>query len=241
MSDNLEVFDRGPVRWVVVDRYERRNAWTLTMGGQLDEILTDVEGDPSVRAIVVFGRNGCFSAGVDKSVFDGGTVVSTFPVERFIMFPKPTIACVDGLAFGMGTTMAIGCDLVVASTRATFTLGFAGIGLTPEWGATFLLWREIGWSRALDFMLTDRTMGAEEAAAVGLVNRLVAPEDVEDTAQALAEQIAALPAGVAEASKSVLWGALEQLSLTGARAVEMRTMLERRLAMDAAGIKPGKQ
>lgn len=230
MSDEVQVEDRGPVRWLVVDRYERRNAWTLAMVDQLADLLPAAAADPGIRALVVAGRGGCFSSGIDRSVLDSDVQASAFPVEEFLRFPKPTVACVDGAAFGMGCTLAVGCDLRVASTRATFTLGFGRLGLTPEWGASFLLWREVGWSRALDMALSDRTVEAEEAFRIGLADRLVEPGDVEQAAQAVAERFASLPEGVAETTKRVMWGGLEQLTLSGARAVELQSIYEQRMA-----------
>lgn len=234
MGDQLEIWDRGPVRWLAVDRYERRNVWTFAMGEQLEECLLEIEGDPSVRVLVLAGRGGCFSSGVDRSELVQGVRASPFPVERFLRFPKPTIACVDGLAFGMGCTIALGCDLRVASTRATFTLGFAGLGMTPEWGASYLLWRQVGWSRAMDLFLTDRTVEADEALRLGLVDRLEDPDEVEDRTQVLGERIAGLPDGTAEAVKGVLWASVEETSLTGARSSEMRTIFERALTRGGA-------
>lgn len=236
--DELLVEDRGPARWLIVDRYERRNAWTFAMAEQLDEVLTRSEHDPDVRALVIFGRGGVFSSGIDRAELAAGVRASPFPVERFLKYRKPTIACVDGLAFGMGFTMAAGCDLRVVSTRAVFTLGFGGIGLIPEWGTTFLLWRQVGWSRALDLSLTNRRIDAEEARQMGLVDRLVEPDQVEGAAQTLAEQIAALPQGTAEATKTLWWASLEQLTLAGARATELRHIYERRMELAAAGFTP---
>jgi enoyl-CoA hydratase/carnithine racemase len=200
--------------------------------------LRETEDDPSVRVLVVFGRGGAFSSGIDRAELAAGVRSSPFPVERYLKYTKPTIACVDGLAFGMGFTLAVGSDLRVASTRATFTLGFGGIGLVPEWGSTFLLWRQVGWSRALDLSLTNRRIDAAEAQQMGLVDRLVAPEEVEAAAQTLAEQIAALPPGTAEATKALWWASLEQLTLSGARAVELRSIYERRMQLEAEGFTP---
>ena len=230
MSEELCAWTRGPVRWFGVDRPHTRNAWTFAMGEELHAYLTEAETDEEVRVVVLTGRRGHFSSGVDRAELARGVRPSPFPVEAFTRFPKPTIACVDGVAFGMGTASALACDLRVASTRASFTLGFGRLGLTPEWGTSFLLWRQIGWSRTMDLYLSDRTVAAEEALRIGLVDRVVAPDDVEDETQALAEQIATLPIGTAEAIKAVLWSGLETSTFAAARAVEMRAIFERGLA-----------
>src|ERR1700749_2294138 len=101
------VEDRGPQRWVMVDRYQRRNAWTFSMGRRLASVLSQTQTDRSIRALAIAGRHGCFSSGVDRGELKGGVVASPFPVEEFLRFAKPTLACVDGLAFGMGTTLAL--------------------------------------------------------------------------------------------------------------------------------------
>jgi enoyl-CoA hydratase/carnithine racemase len=240
MSDELAVEDRGRVRWLVVDRHHRRNAWTFAMGEQLAAVLEETADDPAIGALVVFGRGGSFSSGIDRADLATGVRQSPMPVERYLRYPKPTVACVDGLAFGMGFTLAVGSDLRVVSTRSTFTLGFGGIGMVPEWGASFLLWRQVGWSRALDLALTNRTIDAAEAYRIGLADRVVEPEAVEAQAQEVAEQMASLPPGTAEATKALLWGALEQVTLYGSRSLELRIIYERRMQMVAEGWTPAR-
>jgi 2-(1,2-epoxy-1,2-dihydrophenyl)acetyl-CoA isomerase len=236
-GDALRVETVGTTRWFVVDRPATRNAWTFPMAEQLGVELARAADDPAVAVVVIAGAGGAFSAGLDKAeLAQGMSRPSPFPVEALIRFPKATIACVDGPAFGGGATMAMACDLRVVSARGTFSFALGKLGLTPEWGSSYLLWRQIGWSRTLDLYLTGRTVDAEEARRIGIADRLVPTPDAVTGTQALADQIATLPAGVAGAMKAVLRAGLDAGDLDAARAVELRALtrqgaeLRRRLA-----------
>jgi 2-(1,2-epoxy-1,2-dihydrophenyl)acetyl-CoA isomerase len=229
----LVVEQRGAVRWIVLDRPDKRNAMTSAMGARLGELLDDADADDATRVVVITGAGAAFSSGLDRAeIAQGMANKSEFPVERLVQFPKPTIACINGLAFGGGATMAMACDLRVAATSATITFGLGRVGLTPEWGSSYLLWRQIGWSRALDLFLTGRTVDSDEALRIGLVDRVVPDNDARDTAQAVAEQIASLPAGTAEATKQVLRRGLD-VDLLEARDTEKRALAERARALRA--------
>jgi enoyl-CoA hydratase/carnithine racemase len=236
MSDELplRVEQRGSVRWLVIDRPDKRNAMTSAMGAHLGDLLDDAADDDDTRVIVITGAGDSFSSGLDVGEIKQGMADKTlFPVETLVQFPKPTIACMTGKAFGGGATMAMACDLRVASPTVSFTFGLGRVGLTPEWGSSYLLWRQIGWSRALDLFLTGRTIEADEALRIGLVDRVVTDGDVLDAAQALAEQIASLPAGTAEATKDVLRRGLDR-DFLAAREAEKATLAERTGALRAA-------
>jgi 2-(1,2-epoxy-1,2-dihydrophenyl)acetyl-CoA isomerase len=236
MSDEepLRVEQRGPVRWLVIDRPEKRNAMTSAMGRDLGVLLADAEADDATRVVVITGAGDSFSSGLDVGEIKQGMADRTeFPVETLVQLAKPTIACMRGTAFGGGATMAMACDLRVGAPNVTFTFGLGRVGLTPEWGSSYLLWRQIGWSRALDLFLTGRTVDADEALRLGLLDRVVADGDVGDVAQELAEQIASLPAGTAEATKRVLQRGLD-LDFLAARDAEKETLAERTRALRAA-------
>jgi 2-(1,2-epoxy-1,2-dihydrophenyl)acetyl-CoA isomerase len=226
---------RGPVRWLIINRPDKRNAMTNAMGAQLGEMLDAALADDATRVVVITGAGDSFSTGLDRDEIAGGMAnKSEFPVETLVPFPKPTIACVNGQAFGGGATMAMACDLRVAASSATITFGLGRVGLTPEWGSSYLLWRQIGWSRALDVFLTGRTIDAEEAFRLGLVDRIVATaDDARAATQALAEQIASLPAGTAEAMKDVLRRGLD-IDFLAARDAEKEVLAGRVSALRAA-------
>lgn len=149
-----------------------------------------------------------------------------FPVDELVLFPKPTIAALNGVAVGGGATMAMACDLRVCATSATLTFTLAQRGLTPEWGSSYLLWRQIGWSRTLDLILTARTIAPDEALAMGLVSRVVSDAELHEATQALAEQIASLPPGTAEECKHVLRAGLDA-TYHDARRIELRALTRR--------------
>ena len=235
MNDDFRAWMRGPVRWMAPNRPAKLNAWTYEMAAQLTEQFAAADADPAVKVIVLAGVGGVYSAGIDRSVLSGDIPVATpFDVEAFVKSRTPTIACVDGLAFGMGATTATACDLRVASTRARFTFGFVNVGITPEWGSSYLLSRQVGLGRAMDLCLTGRTVDAQEAYRLGLVDRLVPPDEVEDVTQALAEQIAARDTGAVQQTKALLWAGLEAADFAASRQVELQAAFQRRHALKAA-------
>jgi 2-(1,2-epoxy-1,2-dihydrophenyl)acetyl-CoA isomerase len=223
----LVLEQRDGMAWITIDRPAVRNAMTRAMGARLGELLEEARDDDAVSVVVITGVGTSFSAGLDrKEIAKGLEGKSEFPVELMVHYPKPTIAAINGLAYGGGATMAMACDLRVATAGATLTFGLGKVGLVPEWGSSYLLWRQIGYSRALDVMLTARTIGADEALAMGLDNRVVPDDKLTIEVTELAHQISSLPHGTAAAIKDVLRGGLDADFLV-ARANEAR-MLGRR-------------
>ena len=200
---------------------------TRAMGAQIGALLESARDDDAVAVVAMTGTGSAFSAGLDrKEIAKGLDGKSEFPVELMVDYPKPTIAALNGLAYGGGATMAMACDLRIAATSATLTFGLGKVGLVPEWGSSYLLWRQIGYSRALDVMLTARTIGADEALAMGLVNRVVPDGELAAAVNELAQQIAALPPGTATAIKQVLRTGLDA-DFPAARVSETRTLARR--------------
>src|SRR4051812_6192444 len=223
----LSLERRDAVAWITIDRPAVRNAMTRAMGARLGELLTEARDDDTISVVVITGVGTSFSAGLDrKEIAKGLEGKSEFPVDLLVNYPKPTIAAINGLAYGGGATMAMSCDLRIAVADATITFGLGKVGLVPEWGSSYLLWRQVGYSRALDVMLTARTIAADEALAMGLVNRVVPDDQLTDAVTELAHQIASLPPGTAGAIKDVLRGGLDADFAT-ARSTEMRTLARR--------------
>lgn len=241
--DHLVVETRGPVCWIRLTRPDKRNAMTRAMADDLRAGLVAAEADDQIRVLVLTGSGDMFSAGADtKDLFgeggDGAAMLTerrrpdapVFPVDELVRFPKPTIAAINGRAVGGGATMAMACDLRVCADDATLAFSLGKVGLTPEWGSSYLLWRQIGWGRALDLLLTGRRIDAAEALASGLVNRVVASDDLEAATQELAAGIAALPDGTAEAIKDVLRQGLDA-TFPEARQAELRALGRRGKAL----------
>jgi 2-(1,2-epoxy-1,2-dihydrophenyl)acetyl-CoA isomerase len=232
-DDGWQVEQHGRVRWLLLDRPARKNAMTSAMGTRLGELLDEAERDAGTRVLVITGVGDAFSAGLDRDEIASGLGdKSSFPVEAFYAFTKPTVACVNGLAYGGGATLTVACDLRVVGTSGSFTFGLAKLGLTPEWGSSYFLWRQIGWGRALDAFLTGRTIDAAEAHRLGLADRVVDDADLRAETQALAEQLASLPEGTAEATKAVLRRGLDAMFLE-ARDAERAGLADRVRALRA--------
>ena len=198
-----EVRDSG-VAVLTLNRPERMNGWGGGLATTFYSRLDDAEGDADVRAIVVTGNGRAFCAGADMgnlntisnaSVDAEGTDVSKLVGSRHPHFVttlrKPVIAAINGACAGMGLTLALVCDVRFAADGAKFTTSFARRGLIAEYGISWILPRVVGWGAAMDLLLSGRVFLADEAAELGLVKEVVAPEDLMPRAIAYAEDIAA--------------------------------------------------
>jgi enoyl-CoA hydratase len=194
----------GPVAVVAINRPEVRNAVNPQTAAELRTAFEWVAGDDSIKAAVLTGRGGAFCAGYDLTAFseaglDYEALGSLGPGRPGPMGPsrsappKPTIAAVEGHAVAGGLELAIWCDLRVMAEDAVFGVFCRRWGVPLIDGGTVRLPRLIGQSRALDLILTGRPVGAEEALAMGLANRVVPPGETLGAAIALAREIAAFP------------------------------------------------
>jgi enoyl-CoA hydratase/carnithine racemase len=193
---------RGAVALVTLNRPDRLNAWTQQMHGELSDVIARCNADSNVGALVLTGAGRGFCAGADiKDNFQArleGTARAEPPSERpdwvtLVRQSKPLIAAVNGAAIGVGATMILPFDVIIASDRAKFGMGFIKMGLVPELGSSHFLVQRMGWGRASEMCLTGRLYSGAEAHAMGLVDRLVAHDDLVAAALALAEEIAANP------------------------------------------------
>jgi 2-(1,2-epoxy-1,2-dihydrophenyl)acetyl-CoA isomerase len=198
---------------ITFNRPAVRNAIDLAMREELLAALDELAADPGVRAVILTGAGGHFSAGGDVKTMgrrhtaaEGRARVESLNrfVTRLFHFPKPTIAMVDGFAVGAGCNIALGCDIVVASDRARFGEVFAKIGLVPDGGGTWLLPRLAGLNRAKELVFTADVFGAAEALGMGLVNRVVPAAELEGATRALAARIAAMPPQALALAKTLL-------------------------------------
>jgi enoyl-CoA hydratase/carnithine racemase len=188
------------VATVTLDRPEALNAISTELALELAAAVEPLGVDPEVRAVVLTGAGErAFCVGADlkqRAGFDDhGWFVQREAFRRGFAAvrrcPLPTVAAVAGFALGGGTELALACDLVVAAEDATFGLPEVRLGLVPAGGGTQLLARRVGRSAARDLVLTGRRVGAAEALALGLVDRVVPPGAVLAAATALAAEIAA--------------------------------------------------
>lgn len=179
-----------------INRPEKRNAITAAMYGGMADALEQAAGDSQVRAVMIVGSEGHFTAGNDLRDFqDPAALDCDRPVFRFLTaiatFPKVLIAGVVGSAIGIGTTMLLHCDLVVAGREAKFALPFVDLGLVPEAGSSLILPALVGRQRAAKLLLLADRFGAEEALHLGIVTEVVDEGSVEEAARGLALRIAA--------------------------------------------------
>lgn len=194
----VEVERDGPVTIVAINRPERRNAVDPDTALALRSAFAEFEGDREAEVAILTGRGGCFCAGWDlKSFAEEG---SDYDPEgegplgpTRSLLSKPVIAAVEGPAVAGGLELALWCDLRVVSATATFGVFCRRWGVPLVDGGTVRLPRLIGHSRALDMILTGRAVGAEEAFAWGLANRLVPAGDALAEALTLAAEIARFP------------------------------------------------
>ncbi|MCR9161727.1 MAG: enoyl-CoA hydratase [Nannocystaceae bacterium] len=203
---------------VSFNRPDKKNALTLAMYDALLERLASADEDPSVRAIVVRGEGGSFTAGNDLSDFMKNPPASMdSPVGRVLgILPKlrtPLIAAVDGAAVGIGTTLLMHCDLVYCSDRSKFKMPFVPLGLCPEAGSSYLLPRMAGRVKATELLLLGKTFDGATALDIGLVNEVLPPDAVDARAAEVAREVAALPPASVRLTKALIGQASRDLLL----------------------------
>jgi 2-(1,2-epoxy-1,2-dihydrophenyl)acetyl-CoA isomerase len=208
MAD-LEISQQGSVLVLTLNRPEARNALSEAMVNDLEGALRDVEAGREIRAVVLTGAGGAFCSGGDVRGMKE-RMANTDPEARRLRMrrqhrlvklihdlERPVIAAVDGVAFGAGFSLALLCDMVVASTRARFCMAFGRIGLIPDYGALYTLPRLVGMARAKELLFSAREVDAQEAQSLGLVLEVVPPEQLMSRAMALAQGVSsASPAAV---------------------------------------------
>ena len=201
---------------LTLNRPQRLNAWTDEMQELYFDLLASAGADPEVRAIVVTGAGRGFCAGADMESLQGLEVsaemfASRRPQRFPLSVPKPIIAAINGPCAGIGLVQALMCDVRFAAAGAKLTTAFARRGLVAEHGISWALPRLVGQARALDLLLSARVVLAEEAASIGLVNRVIPGEELLDETLAYARDLAAncSPAAMA-AMKAQVYGDLER-------------------------------
>jgi enoyl-CoA hydratase/carnithine racemase len=208
MSDIL--LDRqGAVERIQINRPAKRNAFTTAMYADMAAALSAAGADPAVRVVVLTGAGGFFSAGNDVEDFlRNPPAGADSPVWRFLQtlagMEKPLVAAVEGPAVGIGTTLLLHCDIVLASKTARFQLPFVDLGLVPEAGSSLLLPALAGYHKAAELLLLGAPFDAEAAERIGLVSRVVLPAELVEGAMALAEALALKPPASLRLTKRLL-------------------------------------
>jgi 2-(1,2-epoxy-1,2-dihydrophenyl)acetyl-CoA isomerase len=217
------------------------------MGVEFDYEVTRVSEDKDVRAVIITGAGNYFSTGTDLSmwaapdrhtsddaglqellpaaeddIFGKGTAVAS--VIRIRNMSKPVIAAVNGTAAGLGLGVALGCDIIIASDKARFSMAFVKRGVAPDTGASYNLSRLVGPQRACELTLTGDTIDAAEADRIGMVCRVVPHDELTNSAKELAGRIAKNPPLAVGTAKSQLYQGMEESDMLKHMKLEVETM-----------------
>ena len=216
MTAEIVVTEGDGVRMVRMNRPDKKNALTQTMYVEMTRALREAEANDAIRCVVLAGGPGAFCAGSDIAAFqkraEGGLKPITVDfLHALARNAKPLLAAVDGLAIGIGTTMLLHCDYVVAASGATFATPFTKLGLIPEAASSLLGPMRMGHARAFALLVMGRAMSAEEAKAAGLINAVVDSAVLEETVLQAAREIAALPAGAVALARKLIRGNLDDI------------------------------
>ena len=199
MADLVETSRDGHVALLRLNRPEARNALSPELMEELASELERLDPDPEVRCVVIAGSEKVFAAGADIKAMAERSFAEALrhPAasfwRRLAAIKMPMVAAVSGYALGGGCELALACDMIVAAESAKFGQPEINLGIIPGGGGTQRLARVLGKQRAMELVLTGRRFGAEEARAMGLVNKVVADDSWLDEAMALARAVAEQP------------------------------------------------
>ena len=217
MDELIKVADDNGIVTVTLHRPDRLNAFVGHMRRDLAEALEEAGSDPHVRVVVITGAGRAFCAGGDVHFM--AELVQRNDAEEFArllgaarrvilairQMTKPVIASINGAAAGAGFNLALACDLRIASSTATFSQSFVKLGFHPDWGGTYFLPRMISSNLACELFFLGDTITAQDAFRLGLLNRVVEPEDLEAETLKLAERLRDAPAVSLAAAKHAVY------------------------------------
>jgi 2-(1,2-epoxy-1,2-dihydrophenyl)acetyl-CoA isomerase len=237
--ETVNLYRRGGAAKLELNRPERLNAWNKQFGLDLLDAVRTAAADPAVRAVLITGAGRGFSSGADlKDGFQrtpaGHPDVYSVLTERYhpIMvgireMPKPVVGAVNGAAVGIGLSLALVCDLVLAAESAYFQLAFVNIGLVPDGGSSLFVPSRVGFARATEMAMLGERIGARQALEWGLINQVWPDEELAKRADELVARLAAGP------SKSYA-GTKRQLNNWLYQRMEEQLELEARIQQEMA-------
>ena len=255
MSDELLSQAAGPLHRLILNRPARRNALTPELARQLAHQIDEIEEAGEARVILLTGAGGHFCSGLDlhwltslrasPSIADLQHGLSDFQsaVIAIVRCPIPVVAVVQGTAAGFGLDLALACDMRLAGTSASFTSAFARMGLVPDGGSTFTLPRLVGVGRALRVLMTNQTLDAPTAHAIGLVEEVLDEATLEEGVDRIIRELLSSTDSSIRAIKRLCRapevGALEQaLSSEGAAQLQALQGAEFLLRLEAFTLRP---
>jgi enoyl-CoA hydratase/carnithine racemase len=230
---------RGGVLLLTMNRPKQKNAFNSAMWRDMREALNDARADDTVRAVVVTGAGGAFTAGQDLSEMGAGGsgeaapaegAIAASPFGRFMdelcVFDKPLVAAVGGAGVGIGMTLLLHCDYVYMARTARLRAPFITLGVVPEAASSYLFPALLGWRRAVDLLFESDFVNAERALELGLATHLCDVDDVVEQALARAGDLARKPLGSLRWTKRLLLATRDDL-VAAARAREDDAFLHR--------------
>jgi enoyl-CoA hydratase/carnithine racemase len=238
MDFDTIIFEKtGAVATITLNRPERLNAWTTQMNIDIVDAVTNANDDPMIGAIIVTGAGRGFCAGADiqdnfKSRIDGKS--DPAPENKrapsnyvaFMRQSKPIIAAVNGAAVGVGVTMMLPFDIIIAAEAARFGLAFVKMGVVPELASSHFLVQRVGFGNASEMCLSGRLYSAAEAQERGLTNHVVPADSLMDKAMELANEIAGNPSRQLRMVKSLLTANGSETDITAVQRREGEALAE---------------
>ncbi len=217
MYEHILVSEAEGIVTITLNRPDKLNAFIGHMRRDLAEALEHAGSDRSVRVVIVTGAGRAFCAGGDVAFM--AELMDRRDAEEFSrilgagrrvitairQMTKPVIASINGPASGAGCNLAFACDLRIASNSATFSQSFAKVGLHPDWGGTYFLPRLVTSNKACEMFFLGESIDAAEAARLGIVNQVVAPEELENATLQLARRLRAAPPIALAAAKHAVY------------------------------------
>jgi enoyl-CoA hydratase/carnithine racemase len=215
MSEHLRTARHGGVLNITFARPDKKNALTGEMYLSLIEAFDEADSTPDIRAILVHGDGGNFTAGNDIGDFLKGGSFEDFPALRFIrrlaILETPIIAAVEGNAIGIGTTMLFHCDLVYATADARMQMPFVNLALVPEAASSLLVPRKLGPQKAAELLMLAEPMDGQEAHRLGLVNAIVESPNLHSFAMERAQLLASKPRNAIATTRKLIRGNPDEL------------------------------
>ena len=217
MYEHIQVAEAEGILTITLNRPDKLNSFVGHMRRDLAEALEHAGSDRSVRVVIITGAGRAFCAGGDIAFMadlmkrrDSEEFARILGAGRRVILAirqmtKPVIASINGPASGAGFNLALACDLRIAANNATFSQSFAKVGLHPDWGGTYFLPRLVTSNKACEMFFLGETIDAAEAGQLGIVNRVVAPEELENATLELAQRLRAAPPIALAAAKHAVY------------------------------------
>lgn len=216
MTDLIVTKENQGVFTLILNRLDKKNALNNFMYKQLCQHFNYAKSNDNIHCVLIHGDENCFCAGNDLQDFIECSQSDSLAAIDFIKilneFNKPIVAAVAGSAVGIGTTLLLHCDMIIAANNTKFKLPFTQLGLCPEAGSSLLLTRLIGQNRAFELLVLGDTFNADQASEYGIVNQVCQPSELLTIAEKTALKIASLPNDAVMTSRRLIRQAT-QLSL----------------------------